>query len=405
MQPAYARGVSFYCVRLQRYTFDHPGWMNWFGRFFAMRQLTQWLVCGLLLTVPCLAQVSGNAYLVRMERQTREENVCMLILKDGRYHLERTVAGTPRVFEGSLESSAVPELEPHLNAPQIVDLKQTQIESLPGEDVDQFMITIPRPTGWQKLVFPSGKSRKPFKADLDPILKWLDHNKQQQNPVPSAVPSRCIPPQPVQAAIAAANSSNPFTLRMVVDRYELKGGGTAMSSVSAAHGTTGQTVGGMTNSDAMDPNSFRITRTCAVVYDSGRYRLERSVRESEVVVKSEIYRDTLDKTQIAALRELLDNPKLAAVPSSAAPAFAGRESELTTLAIRRDKAVQMVNVATFAPRNASADLREAALQALGANAGLTNPIRKWVKQNIEDHKSEPLKDVPLDACVPSPQPE
>src|SRR5882672_777462 len=370
--------------------------------------LTQLVPFSLVLAIPCLAQVGGSPYLVRMERQTREENVCMLVQKDGHYHLERTVAGHPRVFEGTLEPPNLAELEPHLNAQEIIDLKPTQIEGAsPGEDVDQVMITIPRPTGWQKLIFPSSKSRKPFKTDMDPILKWLDRNKQQQNPIADAASNRCVPPQPTQAAGGQAKTSPsaPYVMRIVMDRYELKGGGTAISSVSAAKGTTGQTVGGMTNTDFMDANSFKITRTCAVVYDGGRYRSEKSMQESGVTTKFEIYRDTLDKTQLAGLRELLYNPKLAALPSNPTPAFLGRESEITSLAIPRDKGVQAVSVATLAPRNASADLREAAYQALGVNAGLTNPIRKWVKQNVEDRKGEQLKDVPLDACIPSTQPE
>jgi hypothetical protein len=328
----------------------------------------------------------------------------MLVQKDGHYHLERTAMGHPRVFEGTLESPALAELEPHLNAQQIVDLKQSQIDAAAGEDMDQVMITIPRPAGWQKLIFPNSKSRKPFKSDLDPILKWLDRNKQQQNPIAETASNRCIPQQTVQAAGGQAIAA-PYVMRIVMDRYELKGGGTAISSVSAAKGTTGQSVGGMTNSDAVDLSAFKITRTCAVVYESGRYRFERSARESGAVVKSEIYRDTLDKAQLAGLRELLDNPKLAALPSNGATAFFGRDGEFTSLTIPRDKGVQAVNVATFAPRNASADLREATYQALGANAGLTNPIRKWVKQNVEDRKGEQLKDGPLNACIPSSQQE
>src|ERR1700751_1818207 len=91
-----------------------------------LHALARLLLPSLALTLPCLAQVSGDLYLVRVERQTREENVCMLVQKDGHFHLERVVAGRPRVYEGTLESSALAELEPHLNAPQIVGLKQNQ---------------------------------------------------------------------------------------------------------------------------------------------------------------------------------------------------------------------------------------------------------------------------------------
>src|SRR5258705_13343235 len=102
----------------------------------------------------------------------------MLAQKDGHYRLERIITGRPRVFEGTLEASAVKELEPLLNADQLTSLRQNQIEAmLVGEDMDAVIIAVLRPTGWQSLNFPSGKSRKPYKAAMDPLLKGLDRNK------------------------------------------------------------------------------------------------------------------------------------------------------------------------------------------------------------------------------------
>ena len=366
------------------------------------------LLSSLVLAGFCRSEDTNSPYLARMEHQTREENVCMLVQKDGHYHLERTVMGRPRVFEGTLPSPALTELEPLLNASQLVELQQSQIASTPvKDDIDQVMITISRAKNWQTLTFSSGKSRKQFKAEIDPILKWLDRNKQQQNPIADATSSRCVPPQTVQASGAAANSntSNPYMMRMVVERYELTGSGNAISSVSAAKGTTGQSVGGMTNTDAMDVNSFKITRTCAVVYDSGRYRFEKNVRQSGILTKSEVYRDALDKAQLAGLRQILDNQKLAALANNVGPGLFAREGDLISLAVPRDKGVQAIVVATFAPRPASSDLREAAYTTLSANIGLTNPIRKWVKQNIEEHPGGQVKDVSGNNCVPSAQPE
>lgn len=333
----------------------------------------------------------------------------MLVLKDGRFHMERTVTGRAQVFDGTLASPVFSELEPLLNANALVELKQSQIEpGAGGEDIDQVMITIARASGSQTLTFPSDKSRKPFKSEVDPILKWLDRNKQQQSPIPNAVSTRCMPPQNAQGpkGLTTQNASNPYMVRIMVDLYEPKGSGNALSTVSAAKGTVGQTVGGITNTDPMDLSAFKITHTCALVYDSGRYRFEKNIRESGIIVKSEIVRDTLDPTQLSGLQGLLDNPKLAALPNNMATAFFGREGEFTSLTIPRNRGVQAINVATFPPRNASADLKEAAYQALGASAPLTNPIRKWIKQNVEESKSAGLaKDTPPTDCMPSAQPE
>lgn len=362
------------------------------------------LLLSLVLSGTGRSQEADSPYPVRLERQTREENVCMLVQKDGRYHLERTTTGHSRVFIGSLDASAMTELGPLLTANQLVELKQAQIESTgAGQDIDQVMITITRPTGRQTLTFASAKSRKPFKEQIDPILRWLDRNKQQQNPVADAPPSRCIPQQMAKAGegVPSRNPSNPYMMRIVIDLYEKAGGG----AFSLNKGTASEEVGGMTKTPTVDALGFKITRTCAVVYESGRYRSERSVKESGITTKSEVYRDTLDKAQLAALREALDNPKLAALPNNSAPGYFAREGELISMAVPREKGVQSVVFASFAPRPASAELGEVVYTALMANVGLTNPFRKWVKQSIDEHKGALVKEAPLNNCIPSPLPE
>lgn len=353
----------------------------------------------------CYSQnVPSSPYLARVEHQTRSEDVCMLVLSDGHFHLERTEAGGARIFEGTLPPAALSELQPLLSANKLVDLKQSQIDSTPTGEVDQMMLTVPRAAGWQTLTFPTPKSRKPVKAELDPILKWLDRNKQQQNPIAGAIRNRCVPPQTTRAArgFATPNASNPYLMRILIDHYEPKGSGTAFSIYQ---GVTGESFGGVETAEAMDTSSFKITRTCAVVYQNNRYRFEKNVRDAGVIVKSEVFRDSLSQTQVDELRQILDNPKLAALPNSSAPNRFGREGELINLAIARDKTIQGLAFATFGPRPASADLNEVAFNALAANAGMTNPIRKWVKQNLEENKSALAKDVPATNCTPSAQPE
>jgi hypothetical protein len=353
------------------------------------------LLAGVAIVGSSWAQVSGSPFLVRMERQTREENVCMLLQKDGHYHLERIITGRPRVFEGTLSSSAVSELDPLLNSDQLVNLKQSQIETaLVGEDLDQVMIAVSRPTGWQSISFPTGKSRKPFKGEMDPILKWLDRNKQQQNPIVGAPTSRCMPPQAAQAGGGESkpNSANPYVMRIVVDHYEparVGGSSASMNSTTAMN----------TSSD------FKVTRFCTVVYESGRYRFEKSIQEFGSAVRPEIYRDTLNKAQLDELRGLLDNPKLVALPNSAAPAVFAREGELISLAIPRDKGVQAVSFASFfGARTQEAGMKDNTSLAVSANVELTHPLRKWIGRNVEG-KGTQVKDVPATTCIPSAQPE
>jgi hypothetical protein len=151
----------------------------------------------------------------------------------------------------------------------------------------------------------------------------------------------------------------------------------------------------------MDVSAFKITRTCAVVYESGRYRFEKSIREAGTLTKSDIFRATLSKAQLDEMRQILDNPKLAGLANNVTPTVMGRAGDLISLTVLRGKNLQAVGFISSAPRPASSDLREASMAALSANVGLTNPIRKWVKQNLEDNKDALVKDVPATTCIPS----
>jgi hypothetical protein len=353
------------------------------------------LLC-VLAPLICWSQTanSDSPYLVRMERQTREENVCMLLQQNGHYHLERTITGRPRVFEGTLDGSAISELNPLLNSDQLMGLKQQQIESsLASEDLDQVLLAIARPNGWQSLNFPNGKSRKPFNATVAPLLKWLDRYKQQQNPIVGVATNRCLPSQAAQTGgESRPNAANPYIMRIVVDHYEPSRIGTAASMNS----TTSM------NSTA----DFKVTRLCAIVYESGRYRLEKSIQEFGSPVRPEIYRDTVDKAQVDELRQILNNPRLTALPNSAAPPVFAREGELISLAVARDKSVQSLSFASFfGARTQEKGMKDNTSLAVSANVELTHPIRKWVKQNMEERKTPQLKDVPSTSCIPSTQPE
>ena len=350
---------------------------------------------------------SDSPFLMRLERQTREENVCMLVQQNGHYHLERIITGRPRVFEGTLDSSAISELQPLLNSEQLNNLKQAQIEtSLASEDMDQVMVAIARPYGWQSLNFPSGKSRKPYKAAMDPLVRWLDRNKQQQNPIVGVATNRCMPSQASQAGVAEAkpNSANPYLLRIVVDHYEPSQIGPSGGADSRSRGGGAGSMNSQTGLNST--TDLKVTRLCAIVYESGRYRLEKSIQQFGSPVRSEIYRDTLDKAQLDDLRRLLDNPKLSALPNNAAPAVFAKEGELITMAVPREKMVQALSFASFfGARTAEAGMKDNTTTAVSANVELTHPIRKWVKQNVEDHKTQQLKDVPSTVCIPSTQPE
>src|ERR1700680_3397000 len=98
---------------------------------------SKWLLCVLvsICAVPSVvtwSQSSGTespGFLLRLERQTRDEDVCMLVRRDGQFHLERIALGfdRSRVFEGTFPPADVSELEQMLNNEKLKDLTQSQI--------------------------------------------------------------------------------------------------------------------------------------------------------------------------------------------------------------------------------------------------------------------------------------
>jgi hypothetical protein len=359
----------------------------------AKRVLYGLAVLPVIVSLQSWSQTAGSdsGYLMRIERQTRSEDTCMLLQSDGHYHLERVVEGRPRVFEGTLESVGVTEVEPLLNAPRLVKLQQSDIDmTLISEDMDQFLLSIPRPAGWQTLNFPSGKSRKPYKDVIDPFLKWLDRHKQQQDPIVGAPTNRCMPSQSAVASSgtqpSSTNSANPYVMRVVVDHYEV----TKSSQ-------------GIVSSSSIDS---RLTRFCTIVYETGRYRMERSIQEYNSDIRSEIYKGDLSKDQLGELHKILDNPQLVALPNRASGMVFAREGEVTNLAIPRGNGVQVLSFASFfGARTQEKGMKDNTSLAVDANVELTHPIRKWIKQNVEEHKGERLKDRPATSCIPSAQPE
>jgi hypothetical protein len=115
---------------------------------------------------------NATAYLFRMERMRRAEDVCVLVRGDGQYHLERLFADRTDIFEGSLPPAELQELLRILDSDELFQLRQEKIETpLISSDFDELLVGVLRPEHWQNLRFPAPESRKPYQPLLNPLLK------------------------------------------------------------------------------------------------------------------------------------------------------------------------------------------------------------------------------------------
>lgn len=351
---------------------------------------------------------SDNTPLMRIERQIRVEDTCMLVRNDGQFHLERVVLGLgkTRIFEGNLPADSFSQLQQMLNADELKQLSQSQIKmDLVNEDLDHLLLAVNRANSWQSLNFPTSKSRKPFKNSLDPLVKWLERNMQQQNPLPPETAlTRCMPPsenatkaatpagvpglEPATAASTAQAAKNPYLLTIVEDHF-------FADTTTTAVGFRQENV------------SHKAERTCVIVYQSGRYRLEKSRQEADAAIKTDVYHDTLGADQIKELRQLLDAPNLVKLQHQRADVgMTVKEGEIVSVVIPRGAATQRLSFASyFGIRTQEAGLRDNLHAGVDAELPTIKPVRSWLKANVEGRKPSIEKNVPSTACAASIQPE
>jgi hypothetical protein len=342
--------------------------------------------------------VESRTFLLRMERQTREEDICILVSPNGEFHLERIGIGfdRSRVFEGSFPANSVSELQQMLDNDQLKQLTQGQIGmALVSEELDHVLLAVQRPTGWQSLNFPTGSSRKPFRNSLDPLVKWLERAKQQPHPLPNTVPSRCMPPQEPAAQADNGNAPSPA-----------QGQGQASANTSQTNLYLMRIV-----TDHYLPNDLnfgaKVERSCVIVYGTRRYRMEKSKQEFNSSMRTEVFRDSLSDAQMQELQQILDAPELVKLQQrTTAAGVTMREGEVTNLAIPRGKGLQILSFASFfGARTQEKGMRDNTRVSVDEDVQAVKPLHRWIKTNIDERKVRAAKDLPATACIPSTQPE
>jgi len=208
--------------------------------------------------VPGDGQAASSALqpLLRIERLQSGEAVCALINDDGTYRLEKLFRAKAEMYTGKAGNDQVAELTQILGNAQLRSLSQEKVlGEMVSDTLDALDLAIWRQRGWQTLSFHNPSSRKPFKDELDPLLKWFQ-NLQKSRPAAVRVEgaaTRCLPPkelrvetsQTTEPKVATASSEPKYLFRF--------------SSSEFAHG--------------------RVEGTCTIVFPDGTYRREKRFQQ------------------------------------------------------------------------------------------------------------------------------
>jgi len=120
------------------------------------------------------ASAADFPFLLHLETMDFVNQECVLLQRDGHFHLEEEKGRHIKVFEGLLPEDKMRELQQMTDDDQLVKLTQEQIVSPPGDILlDELRMDIFRSDHWQNLFFMDVASRKPFDRAISPLVRWL----------------------------------------------------------------------------------------------------------------------------------------------------------------------------------------------------------------------------------------
>jgi hypothetical protein len=163
-------------------------------------------------------------YLLRMERLRSDQDVCVLVRRDGQYHLEQLNVASIRIFEGMLPNEELESLENLLTKERLSQLQQGDIAAQLGTaEQDKLFVSILRPAHWQNLEFDSAENRKPYEEFLNPLLKWMDHLQKEKAKELTEESGRnnCLPPREIKLQTRSGEKGSPLNVPAVEDRHVL----------------------------------------------------------------------------------------------------------------------------------------------------------------------------------------
>ena len=158
-------------------------------------------------SLPAFAQSEHPAdseispYLLRVQRTTPGNTICVLLRHDGQFHLETSHGDHTKVSEGSLASAELLKVQRMLDKDGLPQLSQDKPPGSPKTRVSQILqISIVRTDHWQNLVFMDENDIQSVPHSLDPLLNWLGslHRKPHQQLSEDEGKNNCQSPNQVE---------------------------------------------------------------------------------------------------------------------------------------------------------------------------------------------------------------
>jgi len=347
---------------------------------------------------PPFSDPAAPSFIVRLQRNQSDKNVCAIVRGDGMFHVESETTNHFEASEGTLDDTELADLNAVLRNSDLAALRQKKITSpLVMTEKDEFVLSILRSPLTQDLVFMNRESRRPFDSFINPLLRWLDALQHHAHTSLGEFVGRnnCLPPkkpefsrrQELPSSVEAPSVPN---MSPGKDDSLSRSSGVAPTGSQEAMFLMRWNVNHIANGAVQD--------TCVVVYPSGRYHMEKSAQGSHEKLKLHTFEDTLQAADLEQLEGLLNEPKLkSSTHRNLAEGKIFREGEMTTLDVPREGHVQQLSFANYfgipgwvSNVNAGTDPEER----------IVTPLRKWLDSHIKAKNEAALQNAVPTRCIP-----
>jgi hypothetical protein len=291
----------------------------------------------LLGSVIASAQVEYSAYLLRLEHTSSGARVCVLLKRNGSFHLESDNGDYTKVSEGVLGGERLGRIQRELEDKELQELSQSQIEEPLNPKPEFLQIDTLRDDHWQGLTFFSAESQQPYRRSLEPLIRWLDdlHRVPHRELSEDAGKNNCLPPSKIalkkrgeeglhQSAQVRANPARvPPTKAPAAEPDPTP----ALLRVSS-----------------MAVKSHVIRQTCFLVIANGFYRAEeREQKEGSKAIRTRITGGKFVAEETSQLQQLLNDSALTGIRHQKTSRMVlSMSGEMLNLQISRPPGIQEV---------------------------------------------------------------
>ena len=362
---------------------------------------------GLLLVLVAVSVASSQAkapaypYLLRLEHSNFEGHSCALLQTTGAFHLEVTHGDEVKVFEGSIETNELLEIERTLNNDVLMNLSQRQIEEpLIRTRHDELQITVFRGDGLQDLYFRSSDSQQPFEHSLQPLVRWLQtlHRSPHRELSEDEGKNNCLPPRVIALKKREVDASARESVTPKTTTHVLSVGPAPQPQPS-------------TPAKARSPlallrvYSFEMKaagsahENCVLVADNGKYHFEDRTQKTGKPIKSKIGAGQLAPEELQQLHQLLEDPALARIKHREPPGgmVVRVMGDMLDISISRPAGIQQFILSSRFNRPGFPSFYSGDGDV--SNAG---PLLKFLSEHIESNQAGILDSASRNGCTEAP---